>query len=160
MALHYISHLKPSINLSCISYYLIQSSKPIMAEIQAWQDQNKHVIVSKCQEQLFQKNIFIFIIKPISQMHAHVNAWLTLLHHNTHASMHGRMNACSWRSKEIIEGKSYSNMLRTNKHTCKVIKTYKHRTRQDRNMLNKRNKETEAKKIELEFLGTNMCAHT
>ena len=74
--------------------------------------------------------------------------------------MHGRMDACSWRSKEIIEGKSYSNMLRTNKHTCKETKTYKHKTRQDRNMLNKRNNETEAKMVELGFLGMSVHAHT
>ena len=36
-------------------------------------------------------------------------------------------------------------MWRTNKHTNKEAETYKHKPRQGRSMLNKRNKETETK---------------
>ena len=45
-----------------------------MAETQVWQDQNKHVIVSKQQEQLIQTNIFILTIKDMFQIHVYMNA--------------------------------------------------------------------------------------
>ena len=51
-------------------------------------------------------------------------------------------------------------MSRTNKHTSKETETYKHRTRQDKSMLNKRNKETEAKMVELGSLSTSIRGHT
>ena len=38
--------------------------------------------------------------------------------------------------------------------------TQKHKTRQGRSMLNKRNNERETKNVELGFLGTSMCSHT
>ena len=51
-------------------------------------------------------------------------------------------------------------MWGTNKAANMEAETQKHKTRQGRSMLNKRNNERETKNVELGFLGTSMCAHT
>ena len=153
-AIHHISNL--SIHLSDMASYHSQSRNIDMAAIiHEYRHLNiKNSSSNEACSHLSPKEYF-------KQMHIHMNAWLTLLtllHHNTYASMHGHI-ICMFmahqtkRRKEtlilICEGQT------TNKHGIRDSKAWK-KTKVEAYYIS----EIEVKIFGLGFLGVSMQTHT
>ena len=89
------------------------------------------------------------------------------LPHYTTVPMHRCMAisyVCSWQNKTKPKKKWKINpnlaCEETNKENNMEAKTQKHKKEQNRGLLCDRNKETEAERLKLGFLGMSMSAHT